>query len=232
VRIVSNDITSSGRVAVVVGGGGELGRATGVKLANKCVAVDRKMPGLEALPEGISCDLADVTNPQVVAPMFKRIVQNIAVPDFLVNTIGAFETADELTTTPDQFLLKIDVNLAPALRLSQSAAPNMQAKDSGDILHVSSRPGLDPTAGLAAHSVSNAALVHLTPDLDLEFRPLGIRMNAVAAQLINTARNRSTLTKGELMHTVTPEAIPEEAAFLASKAAALVTGEIVPVNGA
>src|SRR5450631_933123 len=101
---MSNEGPSAGHVAVVVGGGGELGRATAVKLASQgmtVVAVDRNMSGLEALPEGIARELADATNPQAVAPMIERIVHSIGAPDVLVNTIGAFETADAMTTTPD-----------------------------------------------------------------------------------------------------------------------------------
>jgi NAD(P)-dependent dehydrogenase (short-subunit alcohol dehydrogenase family) len=232
---VSNDIPSVGRIAVVVGGGGELGRATAVKLANQgmtVVAVDRNMSGLEALPEGIARELADATDPEAVVPMIERIVHNIGVPDVLVNTIGAFEPADAMTTTPDQFRLMIDVNLAPALWLSQAVAPYMQTKGSGAIVHISSRPGLEPTAGLVAYSVSKAALVHLTRVLDMELRPFGIRVNAVAPQLIATARNLSLLPKEALSHAVTPEAIAEVVAFLASDAAAPVSGAILPAYGA
>jgi len=100
--------------------------------------------------------VADATDPQAVAPMFERIVQHIGVPDVLVNTLGAFEVADALTTTPDQFHLMIDVNLAPALWLSQAVAPYMKTKGSGAIVHISSRPGLEPTAGMVAYAVSKS----------------------------------------------------------------------------
>lgn len=232
---MSNDLPSAGRVAVVVGGGGELGRATAVKLASQgmlVVAVDRNMHGMEPLPEGIARELADATDPRAVAPMIERIAHNIGVPNVLVNTIGAFETADAITTTPDQFRLMFDVNLAPALWLSQAVAPYMQTTGSGSIVHISSRSGLEPAAGMAAYSVSKAALVHLTRVLDLELRPLGIRVNAVAPQLINTARNRSILPGDVLNHAVSPEAIAEVVAFLVSEAATPVSGAIIPAYGA
>jgi 3-oxoacyl-[acyl-carrier protein] reductase len=164
--------------------------------------------------------------------MIERIAHNIGVPNVLVNTIGAFETADAITTTPDQFRLMFDVNLAPALWLSQAVAPYMQTTGSGSIVHISSRSGLEPAAGMAAYSVSKAALVHLTRVLDLELRPLGIRVNAVAPQLINTARNRSILPGDVLNHAVSPEAIAEVVAFLVSEAATPVSGAIIPAYGA
>lgn len=229
-----NSLPPVDRVAVVVGGG-ELGRATAVKLASQgmtVVAVDRSTSELELLPKGIVRELADATDPVAVAPMIEHIVQNVGVPDVLVNTLGAFEIADAMTTTPDQFRLMIDVNLAPALWLSQAVAPYMQTKGSGAIVHIASRPGLEPTAGLAAYAVSKAGLVHLTRVLDLELRPLGIRVNAVAPQLIDTARNQALLPKEALSHAVAPEAIAEVVAFLASDAAAPVSGAILPAYGA
>lgn len=232
---MSKTISSVGRIAVVVGGGGELGRATAIKFANEgmtVVAVDRNELGLAMLPAGIERELADATDPQNIRPLIDRIVHNVGVPDVMVNTIGAFEIADALTTTPDQFRLMIDVNLAPALWLSQAVAPHMQAKGSGAIVLVSARPGIEPTAGLAAYSVSKAALDQLTRVLDLELRPLGIRVNAVAPQLIATARNVSLLPKEALSHAVAPEAIAEVVAFLASDAASTVSGAILPAYGA
>jgi NAD(P)-dependent dehydrogenase (short-subunit alcohol dehydrogenase family) len=61
-------------------------------------------------------------------------------------------------------------------------------------VHVTSRPGLEPAAGMATSAVSKAVLVHLTRVLGLELRPLGIRLNAVAPQILDTAKNRQYLT--------------------------------------
>src|SRR6266536_3589680 len=116
----------------------------------------------------------------------------------------------------------IDVNLGPALWLSQAVAPHMQQQCSGAIVHVAARPGIEPAGGMAAYSASKAALVHLTRILDVEFRPHGIRVNAVAPQLLDTPTNRATF----------PEAIAGVIAFLVSDAAAPVSGAILPAYGA
>ena len=101
----------------------------------------------------------------------------------------------------------------------------------GSIVHVSARPAADPTAGLAAYSLSKAALSHLVRILDLELRPHGIRVNAVAPQLIDTAANRATFPAELLTHAVRPEAIANVIAFLAGDLAAPVSGAIVPAYG-
>ena len=90
------------------------------------VAVDRNEPGLEGLPDGIARVVIDATDPNAAAPMVERIVHDLGPPDVLVNTIGAFQTGDALTTTPDLLRLMIDVNLGSALWLSQAVAPYMR----------------------------------------------------------------------------------------------------------
>ena len=114
----------------------------------------------------------------------------------LVNTIGTFRPGDALSTTPEMLRLMIDVNLGPALWLSQAVAPHMQQLGSGAIVHVAARQGIEPSGGMAAYGVSKAALVHLTRILDIELRPHGIRVNAVAPQLLDTPANRAIFPQG------------------------------------
>ena len=126
----------------------------------------------------------------------------------------------------------IDVNLGPALWLSQAVAPHMRQQGSGAIVHVTARPGIEPSGGMAAYAVSKAALVHLTRILDIELRPHGIRVNAVAPQLLDTPANRATFPAEVMAHAAAPEAIAGVIAFLISDAAAPVSGAILPAYGA
>ena len=220
---------------MVVGAGGELGLATAVKLADRgmtVVAVDRNESGMEGLPDGIARQVVDTTDPQAPAPLVERIVHDVGPPDVLVNTIGAFQTGEALTTTPEQLRLMIDVNLGSALWLSQAVAPHMQKSGSGAIVHMAARPGLEPSAGMAAYSVSKAALVHLTRVLDVELWPLGIRVNSIAPQLLDTARARASFPREVLAHAVAPGAIAEVVSFLVSEAAAPISGAVLPAYGA
>ena len=176
--------------------------------------------------------MADTTDPAAAARLIDRIAGEVGPPDVLVNTIGAFRPGDAATTTPETLRLMIDVNLGPALWLSQAVAPHMHQQGSGAIVHVTARPGIEPTGGMAAYSVSKAALVHLTRILDIELRPHGIRVNAVAPQLLDTPTSRSAFPAETMAHAVTPEAIADVIAFLVSDAAAPVSGAILPAYGA
>ena len=224
----------SERVAIVVGAG-ELGRATAISLTGAgftVVAVDRTLKALDELPEGVKREAGDATDPALAKSVIDRIASEVGPPEVLVNTIGAFRLGEAVATTPEDLRVMMDVNLGAALWLSQAVEPYMRERGGGSIVHVSARPATDPTAGMAAYSLSKAALSHLVRILDLELRPHGIRVNAVAPQLLDTAANQAYFPAEVLAHAVAPEAIAKIIAFLVSDLAAPVSGAIVPAYGA
>ena len=225
----------SERIAIVVGAGGELGRATAAALAGTgytVTAVDRSEQGLKELADGIRRVVGDATDPAAAKSLVDQIAAESGPPEVLVNTIGMFRLGDAIATTPDDLRVLMDVNLGAALWLSQAVEPYMRQQGKGSIVHVSARPATDPTAGMAAYGLSKAALSHLVGILDLELHPHGIRVNAVAPQLIDTAANRASFPAELLAHATAPEAIANVIAFLAGDLAAPVSGAIVPAYGA
>ncbi len=192
----------SAKVAIVAGAGGALGHASAAILAAgglTVVAVDRNEPALGDFPGSVRREVADT------ADRLRRKASSTGSParlgpDVLVNTIGAFRPGDALTATPEMLQLMIDVNLGPALWLSQAVAPHMRRQGSGVIVHVAARPGIEPSGGMAAYAVSKAAVVYLTRILDIELRPRGIRVSAVAPQLLDTPANRATFPAAVMAH--------------------------------
>jgi 3-oxoacyl-[acyl-carrier protein] reductase len=157
------------RVAVVVGAGGELGRATAQALATAgyaVVGVDRNEQGLKELPDGIRREVGDASDPAVAKSLIDRIAAEVGSPEVLINTIGMFRLGEAVAATPEDLKVLMDVNLGSALWLSQAVEPYMRQRGKGSIVHVSARPATDPTAGLAAYSLSKAALSHLIRILD------------------------------------------------------------------
>ena len=222
------------RIAIVAGAGSGLGQATALTLHEAgltVVAVDRNEAGLKQLPDGISLEVADASDPAVPGPLVERIAVEVGSPDILVNTIGAYELGDSLTVTPQSLRQLMDVNLGSALWLTQAVAPHMQQKGSGVIVHIAARPGVEPTAGSAAYGVTKAALVHLVRTLDIELRPQGIRVNAIVPQIIATEKNKAMFPPEMLAGAVEPEVIADVIAFLVSDAAASVSGAVVPTYG-
>jgi NAD(P)-dependent dehydrogenase (short-subunit alcohol dehydrogenase family) len=224
----------SSATAIVAGAGGELGRAVALDLADRGLtvfAVDRNPSKLEGLPSGVHPESADATDPSVIGPLVDRIVEGWGAPGVLVNTLGTFLPSPAMDTTPDQLRTMFDVNLAAALWWSQAVSRHMIEQGSGTIVHVSARPGIDPTSGMAVYGASKAALIQLTRTLDLELRPLGIRVNCIAPQLINTETNRKNLPKEMLASAVAPEALAKIIGFLTSDAAEPISGVVLPAYG-
>ena len=222
------------RVAIVAGAGGDLGRVTVQKLAAAgftVAGVDRSEEAMKELPDGIWREAADPVNPAAARSVVDRIAAEAGPPEVLVNTIGTYRLGEALAATPEDLRFLFDVNVGPALWLTQAVVPYLRDRGSGSVVHVAARPGLEPAAGMAAYPVSKAALVHLTRVLDLELRPLGIRVNAVAPQLLNTAVNRASFPPEAIAHAVEPEVIAGLIAFLVSDAAAPVSGAILPAYG-
>jgi len=125
----------------------------------------------------------------------------------------------------------MDVNHGTALWLTQAVTPHMRERGSGAIVHVAARPGVEPTAGMATYGLSKAAVVHLVRVLDLELRPLGIRVNAIAPNLLDTDKTRPYLPPDLLAQAIEPAAAADVIAFLVSDAAASISGAVVPTYG-
>ena len=119
----------SGRVAIVTGAGGELGRATAEKLMAAgftVVGIDRNEKGLKELPDGIRGEVADVVDPAAARNVVDRIAAEVGPPEVLVNTIGTYHLGDALSVTPEDLRLMIDVNLGAALWLTQAVVPYLR----------------------------------------------------------------------------------------------------------
>jgi len=220
--------------AIVAGAGSGLGQAAALKLHASgltVAAVDRNEAGLKELPAGIRTEVADATDPTVPGPLVDRLVAEVGPPDVLVNTIGAYELGDALAVTPETLRQMIDVNVGPALWLTQAVVPHMGRRGSGAIVHVAARQGVEPTAGVAAYGLSKAALVHLARTLDVELRAMGIRVNVVLPQVMATAKNKALFPPEALTGAVEPDAVAEMIAFLVSDAAAPTSGALVPAYG-
>jgi NAD(P)-dependent dehydrogenase (short-subunit alcohol dehydrogenase family) len=159
------------------------------------VAVDRTPTALDELPGGIRREVGDTTDQAVAKTLIDRIAGEAGPPEVLVNSIGGFLLGEAGNATPEDLRVMVDVDLGAALWLSQAVEPYLRQRGSGAIVHVPARPGTDPAAG-AAYGRSKAALSHLVRILDLELRRHGIRVTAVAPQLLDTSRNRTGLPGG------------------------------------
>ena len=225
---------SEATVAVVAGAGGALGHATTAALAARgftVVALDRNEHAMSDLGDAVRKETADPGDPGAVTQLIDRIAAEAGPPGVLVNTVGSFRLGDALATTPEALRLMLDVNLRPALWLSQAVAPHTTA---GFGCHRPydrpARPGAcEWHGGLQRQQGGPGA-----PDPHSRPRAPALRD---PGERRRTAADRHPGQPGPLpadvmAHAVSPEAIAGVIAFLVSEAAAPVSGAILPAYGA
>lgn len=243
----------SGRVAVIAGGGGGIGRAAAHAfhaLGAKIIVLDRAAhPGGmgqadaaddEFIEDWIQIDIAD---PDRVDAAFDWIRSKHGATDILVNSAGIVARKPAFEIAADEWRRVIDVNLTGLFLCSRAAARHMLPRARGSIVNIASigaffGGGLYPNP---AYRASKGGVVNLTRTLAVEWAPHGIRVNAVAPSWVRTPLIDNVEADSELRSRVAKKvplgrlAEPMEVAsailFLASDAASMITGHTLPVDG-
>lgn len=183
---------------------------------------------------------ADVADVEQIAGMVETTVAGLGRLDVLVNNAGVFPRVRFLEMTEAEWDLVIDINLKGSAFAAQAAARAMAtAGRGGSIINLSSRSLAGAVLGVH-YSASKAGVVGMTRALALALAPHGIRVNAIAPGLTDTAQPRSGNTEDELAEMAKavplgrmarPEEIAALGVFLASDAAAYITGQVYHING-
>ena len=220
---------------LVTGAAAGIGKATAAKLAEdgwRVVGVD--------LAAGDGVEHCDVTSLESVEEAVRRCVEETGSLDAVVNAAGSGRPAPFLEATDEVWLRTLDVNLLGTVRVCRAALPHLasSAVSTRGIVNFTSQAA--KTGGLligAPYSAAKAAVLCLTKTLAAEFAPQGVRCNAVAPGIVDTAfldgvpgiRDRgSSIPLGRIGR---PEEVASVVSFLLSDAASYLTGEIVDVNG-
>ena len=150
--------------------------------------------------------------------------------DILVNLAGGltrYKTAVEHSL--DDWRAEVDNNLLSAFLTSRAAFPHLQEAGDGVIINFA-RAG-QPQANMVAYNCAKAGIEALTRTLALEGRDLGIRVNAIAPGLVDTATNIAAMKPKDLKRWTKREDIAETVLFLASPVASGITGQVLAVTG-
>ena len=190
----------------------------------------RARPGMA----GIDCAALDVTDAAAV-PGF---VAALGPLDVLVNCAGMLRRGDELD--PEVFARVVDVNLTGTMRLCAAARAGL-AERRGCIVNTASMLSFFGGGLVPGYAASKGGVAQLTKSLAIAYAADGIRVNAVAPGWIATgltrplqddpARSAALLARTPLGRWGRPEDVAGPVLFLASAAAAFVTGVVLPVDG-
>jgi 3-oxoacyl-[acyl-carrier protein] reductase len=238
------------KVAIVAGGGRDIGRATALALAEQGVKVvitynasaEGAVSAVDAIKSrgGDAIALqADLTKSSDIGVVVDKTLSTYGGLDILVHVAGGLLARKTLADMDQAFWTQVmDVNLTSLFLLTKAAAPHL--RDGGAIVNFSSQAGRDGGGpGSLAYATSKGAVMTFTRGLAKELGPR-IRVNAVCPGMINTTFH-DTFTKPEVRERVaggaplkregSAEDVADLVVYLASDRAAYITGACLDING-
>jgi len=247
----SDAISLQGRLALVTGAGGGIGRAIALRYARAgarvvltdlrvedCEAAVREIVGMGGSAWAFALDITDVPACDILA---ERVGREIGVLDVLVNNAGIL--LREGIDTPDahrKIRHVFDVNVLGGFNVLHAFLPALR-RARGCVINIASGAAFIAQAGCIGYSGSKGAVKMLTQSMAVDLAPDGIRVNAIAPGVIETAMTDATradparlqgfLRRTPLGRVGQPEEVAEPALFLASSMASYITGVTLPVDG-
>ena len=242
----------SGRVVLITGATGGLGRALCQAMADQgatVIASDIDAAACERQAEdlrerGASCIAlaADLSREEEAAALAENAIARCGRVDVLVCNAGIQGPAGPLAlATGADFDRVMDLNLRSAWWLTGALLPGMAERGDGSVILMSSIAGLRGNKAIGLYGLSKAALAQLARNLAVEWGPRGVRVNAIAPGLIRTpladnliadaAFMQRRLATTPLRRVGEPHEVAGVAVMLASAAGAFVTGQTLVVDG-
>ncbi len=239
----------NGKVAIVTGGSRGIGRAIaevfareGARVAicgRKQETLDRVAGEIGPLVKPIACHVGRADQ---IENMVATTLRELGSIDILVNNAATnISFGPCLEIDEAQFDKMIEINLKSAFRLVKAVAPGMCDRGSGSIVNIASIAGLRPQLHSLLYSMTKAALIMMTQSYALELGPKGVRVNAIAPGLIQTALSEhywkegaqrdNVLGKQPIQRLGQPSDVAELALLLASEKGSYITGQTLAVDG-
>jgi len=243
----------TGKVALVTGASRGIGKAIATQLQTlgaTVIGTATSEHGATKISEYLHAEtgtgsspgmglVLNVTSDDSIAAMFAAIKEAHGSIDILVNNAGITRDNLFMRMKDDEWQDIINTNLTSVFKVSKAAIRPMMKKRNGRIINIGSVVGSMGNAGQVNYATAKAGLLGFTKSLAREIASRGITVNTVAPGFIDTDMTKSLTDEqkeGIFAQVPTnrlgrPEEIASTVAFLASDAAAYITGETIHVNG-
>jgi NAD(P)-dependent dehydrogenase (short-subunit alcohol dehydrogenase family) len=232
----------NGKVAVVAGGTGGLGKAVTLAFLNARAKVavtyvkEEELAALHSSAGDTAASLTaykvDVTDDSSVREAVTNIATAHGTIDVLVNTVGGYAGGLKLwETDPRVFSQMLDLNLRSGYLLARNIVPVMLKQKSGALVNIAAKAAFDHAAGASAYAASKAAAVAMMDCLAEDLKGTGVRVNSVLPSIIDTPANRRAMPNADFSKWPEPEEIARVILFLCSDEAQLIHGASIPVYG-
>jgi len=242
----------SGRVGIVTGAGGGIGREIARRLTREGMVVavlDRDSAAAEAVAGEIGglALAADVTSPEEVSLAVDTALARLQRIDVLVNNAGIAWMGPAMDMPLEALQAMLRVNVEGVFIVTRAVLPHMMASRSGSVVNLASWAGKTGNANFAGYCASKFAVIGLTQALAREMAPHSIRVNAICPGIVVDTAMRSTIEVQQRHYGLpdtaereksipigrvsVPDDVARIAAFLASDEASYMTGESINLSG-
>jgi 3-oxoacyl-[acyl-carrier protein] reductase len=242
-----------GKVAIVTGAGGGVGKAISKRLASegcKVVLLGRDRAKLQKAASDIGDKkntmtvIADITKEAEVLSAIDQTINSFDRIDILVNNAGTINDPEQFhKMTEDQWESLVQTNLFGTFRMTKAVIPVMMKNGGGSIVNISSVLGVRsiPKVPLSIYGVTKAGVIMFTRSIAVEYGQYKIRCNCIAPSTIRSSLIEPYLQDEEAKKVLEstfplrkigePEDIAGAVAYLCSDDAKWVTGTIMMVDG-
>jgi NAD(P)-dependent dehydrogenase (short-subunit alcohol dehydrogenase family) len=221
-----------GKVVVITGGFGVLGRAA-AKVARergaRVVLIDHAQAPSDLAGDPLAFGGVDLTKSDATAAVVQRARDSAGAIDALLNIAGGFTWRTLADGDCSVWDLMYAINTKTAVNASRAALAHLVAAQ-GAIVNVGANGALKAGAGFGAYAASKEGVHKLTEALAEEMKGK-VRVNAVLPSILDTTQNRKDMPNADFNAWVQPESLAQVMLYLASDDARDITGALVPVTG-
>lgn len=232
----------SGRVAVVTGAGGGIGRAISDGFAQNGASTANwdRIAGDVSTSNAPAHFMVDITQPDSIEAAIADTLERYGRIDYLVNNAGfAGSTAALDQYDPLEWQRIVEVNLVGTYHVSRLVVSHMRKAGTGRIVNVASLAGKEGTANASAYSAAKAGVIAMTKALGKELAKSGILVNGIAPAAVETpllaqmspAHVQTMIDKSPMGRLGTSEEVAQLALWLCSDSCSFSTGAIFDLSG-